>query len=381
MIKRRITILAVICVLLAGCATAPENSPEAQPTPSAQETQIAVIAATMVAQVTEEEHTQPQQDPTASVPLSLDDLPPEEAPIQYSFPTPEAEPISLWRPPLYDTPWALSPNDHFYFIRPIAADEINWPLDDYRYGAQFPGLPDVIHTGVDIPAPLNTPIMAAGDGVVTWAGWDLFGRQIPPSEDSYGIAVAIKHDFGYNDLRLYTIYAHMARVDVVPGQRVKAGDPLGVIGVTGFTTGPHVHFEVRVESGDYYATRNPELWMAPPQGWGVLAGRLMNTNGSLLKGHSLYVRNRETDTVHTIHSYNSNVKVSSDDYYNENLVLSDLPAGEYLISIEYEKDTWFSTQISIRPGAVSYFSFRGDKGFSLDPPASPEIDDILDASP
>ncbi len=115
--------------------------------------------------------------------------------------------------------------------------------------------------------------MAAGPGVVMWAGWDLFNRQLAPSEDPYGIAVAIKHDFGYDDRRLYTVYAHMDRVDVVPGQRVEAGDQLGIIGTTGFTTGPHVHFEVRIETGEFFASRNPELWLAPPQvGVSLLAG-------------------------------------------------------------------------------------------------------------
>ncbi len=115
----------------------------------------------------------------------------------------------------------------------------------------------------------------------------------------------------------------------------------------------------------------------PTPGWGVLVGRLMNTNGSLLKGHSLYVRNLQTNKINTITSYNSGVVVTSDDYYQENLALSDLPAGDYELSIEYEEDTWFSTQITINPGAVSYFTFRGDKGFSLDPPSPPDVEDIL----
>lgn len=368
-----------ILIILAACKPAPVPSPSQPDEP--QETQIAIIAETMAAETSPNPlATQAPTTDDIPNPLSLDDLPPEDAPIRYTFPTPEQEPVSLWRPPLYDTPWALTPNDHFYFSRPVAADEINWPLDNYRYGAQFPGLPDVIHTGSDFPAPLNTPILAAGPGIVMWAGWDLFDRRLAPSEDPYGIAVAIKHDFGFKDRRLYTVYAHMNRVDVVPGQRVEAGDPLGIIGTTGFTTGPHVHFEVRVETGGFYASRNPELWLAPPQGWGVLTGRLMNTNGSLLKGHSLYVRNLQNNERYTIHSYNSSVKVTGDDYYQENLTLSDLPAGNYELSIEYEEDAWFSTQISINPGAISYFSFHGDKGFSLDPPSSPDSDELFSPS-
>ena len=374
MIRRARFIPLLTVILLTACTAAPAAAPSGSSQPNApQETQIAVLAETMIAEVST---PLPTANPAPAA-LSLDNLPPEDAPIRYTFPTPEQEPVSLWRPPLYDTPWALTPNDHFYFTRPVAADEINWPLDNYRYGAQFPGLPDVIHTGADFPAPLNTPILAAGPGIVMWAGWDLFDQQLAPSEDPYGIAVAIKHDFGYDDRRLYTVYAHMNRVDVVPGQRVETGDPLGIIGTTGFTTGPHVHMEVRIETGEYYASRNPELWLAPPQGWGVLVGRLMNTNGSLLKGHSLYVRSLQTNERRTIHSYSSSVKVTSDDYYQENLVLSDLPAGEYELSIEYEEETWFSTQITINPGAVSYFSFRGDKGFNLAPPSAPDAEDIL----
>ena len=286
--------------------------------------------------------------------------------MRFSFPTPQPEPVSLWRPPLYDPPWALTPFDHFFFSRPIAVDSVNWPLDDYRYGATFPGLADVIHTGIDIPAPRNTPILAAGPGVVMWAGWDLFNRQLAPSEDPYGIAVAIRHDFGYQGRRLYTVYAHMDRVDVVPGQRVNTGDPLGIIGDTGFTTGPHLHFEVRIETNDFFASRNPELWLVPPQGWGVLTGRIMNTNGSLLTGQSLYIRNLETNQRWKAHTYTDTQRVTSDDYYQENLVLSDLPAGNYELSLEFEQQTWFTTQVTIHPGAITYFTFRGRRGFGLD---------------
>lgn len=339
-----------------------------------QNTQIAILVETLAAESTRAALVLPHEE--TPVPLSFEHLPPEDAPLRFTFPTPQAEPVSLWRPPLYDTPWALTPYDHFYFTRPIAADVVNWPLDDYRYGAQFPGLPDVIHTGIDIPAPRNTPILAAGPGVVMWAGWDLFDRRLAPSEDPYGIAVAVKHDFGYEGRRLYTVYAHMDRVDVVPGQRVAAGDPLGIIGDTGFTTGPHLHFEVRIETNGFFASRNPELWLAPPEGWGVLAGRMMNTNGSLLIGQSLYIRNLATNERWKIHSYTDTLKVTSDEYYRENVVLSDLPAGEYEISLEFEEETWYTSQVSINPGAITYFTFRGDKGFHNTLPPTPVPDGL-----
>jgi hypothetical protein len=60
---------------------------------------------------------------------------PTIAPFRFILPTPGAEPVSGWRPPLYPVPWAVSAYDHFYFARPIAADNVNWPLAEYRYGA------------------------------------------------------------------------------------------------------------------------------------------------------------------------------------------------------------------------------------------------------
>ncbi len=91
-------------------------------------------------------------------------------PLRFTIPTPGAEPVSDWRPPLYPVPWAISPNDHFYFVRPIAANEINWPLASYRYGGMFFG--NVVHTGIDIPTGKGTPIVAAGaGGIIVIAIW------------------------------------------------------------------------------------------------------------------------------------------------------------------------------------------------------------------
>jgi hypothetical protein len=282
-------------------------------------------------------------------------------PLRFTFPTPGPVPVSLWRPPLYDIPWALSPFDHFFFKRPIAADEVNWPLADYRYGAILPNS-TFIHTGVDIDAPLRTPIIAAGSGTVLSAGWGLYSGT-NDENDPYGLAVTIRPDFGYQGRQLYTIYAHMDRIDVHVGQKVAAGTQLGIVGLTGNTTGPHVHFEVRIEGNSFFSTRNPELWLAPPQGWGVLVGRLYNTNRSLLTGQEVMVTSKSSGHKWTVVSY-ENTTINSDEYYHENLVLSDLPGGDYEIKINY-LDHIYLADITIHPGAVSYFNFHGKYGYDF----------------
>jgi len=176
-----------------------------------------------------------QELPVEPTPIGKSD------PLRFNLPTPGPAPISLWRPPLYDTPWALGPFDHFYFSRPIAADEVNWPVADYRYGGVFFGS-DIIHTGIDIPSPTGTPVLAAADGRVIWAGYGLYYGNNDP-KDPYGLAVTIRHDFGYAGQRLYTVYAHMDQILVKDGQEVKTGDVLGLVGTTGLTTGPHLHLK------------------------------------------------------------------------------------------------------------------------------------------
>ncbi len=143
---------------------------------------------------------------------------PSVDPLRFVFPTQRAGSVSAWRPPLYQVPWALSPHDHFYFTRPIAADEVNWPLPDYRYGGRF--FANVVHTGVDIPSPEGTLVLAAGPGKVIQAGYGVYSGLDDP-EDPYGLAVVIRHDFGYQGNTLYTIYGHLSLIEVTEGQRVK----------------------------------------------------------------------------------------------------------------------------------------------------------------
>ena len=90
-----------------------------------------------------------------------------------------------------------------------------------------------LHTGVDLAASEGTPIFAAGDGVVERSGWD----------SGYGRFVMIKHVNGFE-----TAYGHMSRIaDITQvGDTVRQGQIIGYVGHTGFATGPHLHFEVRI---------------------------------------------------------------------------------------------------------------------------------------
>ncbi len=88
-----------------------------------------------------------------------------------------------------------------------------------------------MHTGVDFTAPTGTPIYSTGNGVVKRAQRDNTG---------YGLMVEIDHGYGYS-----TLYAHMSKVNVRPGQQVKRGEILGLVGNTGISNGPHLHYEVK----------------------------------------------------------------------------------------------------------------------------------------
>jgi murein DD-endopeptidase MepM/ murein hydrolase activator NlpD len=87
------------------------------------------------------------------------------------------------------------------------------------------------HNGVDYAAPTGTPVRTVGEGIVEFAG----------RQNGYGNVVQVKHS---NDRS--TLYAHLSRIDVRQGQRIEQGARIGAVGSTGWSTGPHLHFEFRV---------------------------------------------------------------------------------------------------------------------------------------
>jgi murein DD-endopeptidase MepM/ murein hydrolase activator NlpD len=95
----------------------------------------------------------------------------------------------------------------------------------------FTGRPD-FHAGIDISSPTGGRIVAPASGTVVRVGW----------ENGYGRVVEIAHGFG-----LRTLYAHLESARVTEGQRLGRGDLIGLIGSTGRSTGPHLHYEVQVD--------------------------------------------------------------------------------------------------------------------------------------
>lgn len=107
---------------------------------------------------------------------------------------------------------------------------LGWPV---RAAVSSPFGPrgDRFHAGIDLEARTGTPVRAAAAGLVTWAG----------PADGFGNLVVLAHGSGVR-----TLYAHLSRIDVALGSRVRDGARIGLVGATGEATGPHLHFEVRV---------------------------------------------------------------------------------------------------------------------------------------
>jgi len=110
---------------------------------------------------------------------------------------------------------------------------MRWPLTTVRVvvGSPFGTRAGRPHEGIDLPAPTGTPVFAAAEGRVAYAGNGIRG---------YGNMIVLRHAGD-----LMTVYAHNSVLLVSQGQPVRAGDRIALVGQSGHATGPHLHFEVR----------------------------------------------------------------------------------------------------------------------------------------
>ena len=126
---------------------------------------------------------------------------------------------------------------------PVSPLPLSWPVAGGLTSA-FGPRGHRFHAGIDIASAIGTPARAAARGTIVWAGH---------RDGGWGTLVVIAHR-----RRVRTMYAHLSRVDVRLGQRVEAGDVVGLVGQTGSSTGPHLHFEVRLRG----AAVDPEPTLA-----------------------------------------------------------------------------------------------------------------------
>ena len=239
--------------------------------------------------------------------------------------TPEAQPVAAVN--------GAGNGEHFWLRRPVPQGSVVWTNKHYPYGGTRSGTLRP-HHGVEFDVPYNTPIYAAADGTIVFAGRDdttLMG----PEANFYGQVVVIEHTFLYEGQAVYTLYAHLQEVFVAAGQPVNMDEPLGLSGATGVADGPHLHFEVRVGVNSYAHTRNPVLWLAPFPDRGIIVGRVTDVNGNLLPEAPVVVRpigDNVSGFSASTASYADN-SVNGDNRWQENFAVDDVPAGSYEVEV------------------------------------------------
>ena len=142
-----------------------------------------------------------------------------------------------------------------FLLCPVIAQgfSLSMPLDKYTVSSPFGIRPPFmmggydtanLHRGVDLYGVKDSKVLAAGDGVVVRS----YAR-----DPVYGNFTVIQHWDPYLQMHVYTLYGHMKSVWVGAGDVVKRGDPVGIQGTTGVSTGPHVHFEILFDPIEYLA--------------------------------------------------------------------------------------------------------------------------------
>lgn len=235
---------------------------------------------------------------------------------------------------------------YFRFQNPIFPPGNTFVDTTYRYGSTQNGTREP-HHGVEFLNKFGTPVHAAGDGEVQFAGPDKEALY-SPWKNFYGNLVVIRHAD-----EMYTLYAHLSKVDVQAGDVVKAGDLIGEVGQSGVATGSHLHFEVRKggDGTDYFSTQNPELWLMPNKDengdlFGAISFSIVDDVSSFqfVEFTARYHKDKNGPRVksHYVVTYAKDMMLGE-----ENAALGGLPPGWYRVALKYNGqvyERWLEVQ-------------------------------------
>jgi hypothetical protein len=249
------------------------------------------------------------------------------------------------------------PEEHLWLARPFAPRYQQLPAYSFLYGSDGGGRYR-LHTGIDIGNPLGSPVLAGHNAEVYYAGTDAV-RVFGPQPDFYGKVVVLR--VARPDAKpIFVLYAHLNEVFVQTGARVHAGDVIGKVGMTGIAVGPHLHVEVRLSTPELENARNPELWLQPLAGRGVLAGRVSGPDGQPVTGAVVHLY-RGDQLLRTSATYPDLEWINPDDAWQENFVFSDLPAGQYRMVVSDGKRN-LAVNATVKAGEVAFAEFGLSQG-------------------
>jgi murein DD-endopeptidase MepM/ murein hydrolase activator NlpD len=257
----------------------------------------------------------------------------------------------------------ISRPKHTWFRRPIALTDQPHIDQTYRFGSTMGGNFQP-HQGVEFNNADGTPVHAIGDGVVVHSG---------PAERG-ALTVAIKHDRRLSTPSgrrfVFSVYYHNSKLLRQVGDRVKAGDVIALVGNTGRATNDHIHLEVHASPFD--STRlivdpevryppyntNPELWIEPLPGTGMVAGQVWDSAGKPVQQARIYglVKPEPRETPFSyIETYGP--RNHSDPVYQEHFGISDVPPGTYVLGVEIDGKRVFR-QVRVEVGKLAWVEFR-----------------------
>jgi len=250
-----------------------------------------------------------------------------------------------------------------WFHRPIARTDNPFIDQTYRYGSTMGGFFQQ-HQGVEFNNPDGTPVMAGLGGKVVFAG----------RAEAGALTLTIRHDTtvtaGGRRYRLFSTYYHNTSLAVKLGQRVRTGQVIARVGNTGRATNDHLHFELSASPTDSLAavvdslqrfppyTTNPELWLEPLPGTGIVAGQVFDAAGAPVLQARIYGILKR-DPIETPFSYAETYgeKGHAHPLYGEHFAVSDVPAGSYVIGAEVGGKKLYR-RIEVEPGKLTWVVFR-----------------------
>ena len=265
-------------------------------------------------------------------------------------PTPPAAPRTTW------------------FRRPIDSTDNHRIDQTYRYGSTMGGNFQQ-HQGVEFNNPDGTRVHAIGAGEVVYAG----------RAEAGALTVAVRHDTTVTDsagrrLGVYSVYYHNSALEVKAGDRVRAGQLVARVGHTGRATNDHLHLEVHTAPADTVRARvgaivdslnrfpayttNPELWIRPLPGTGIVAGQVWGADGSPVPQARIYglVKPLPAETPYSFaETYGD--KAHPHPLYREHFAVGDVPPGTYVLGTEIGGRKVFR-RVEVQADKVTWVEFR-----------------------